>query len=483
MIPKQRVGWQALGRAGIAGLGLLVAGLAMGCKSGEADPSPSIETPKTGSRDAGVLMSAMPVGQPDSRTFGGDDAAWADGAGASPSIPPGVRGEGADGGLRGANLDARATDAKPSEARLPELFDLTRLHRITITIAAADVPAVEMFGDGARVSCTVNFDGTEIGNVGIRQKGGQYRGPRKLGAKPGFSLKFDEFVNNQTLLGKKKLLLNNAGQDLTFVGEHLVYEVYRRAGLPGPLTAHALVTVNGFVEGIYVMKEAIDKQFLTRNFGSADNDGNLYEGSYLAVDKASPDFVTNPEKIELKDEVAGGRKRDDLVALATVIGKSADAVFETEVSKRMDLGNYITTFAIDGVVSWRDSYSWNLNNYYLYDVPKDKRFVFLPSGADNTFMATGAFVLADPFVTPRGRLALAVRRIPALDAKYRAEVRRIGSDAVWNVSALLERMAAVATLIKAAPDGPAVNVDKARFEMWRVPTEAFIKKRGTSGVQ
>ena len=47
------------------------------------------------------------------------------------------------------------------------------------------------------------------------------------------------------------------------VGEHMTYEVYRRAGIAAPMTAHAHVTINGIDSGIYVMREPVNRDFLT----------------------------------------------------------------------------------------------------------------------------------------------------------------------------------------------------------------------------
>src|SRR5207247_6678454 len=99
-----------------------------------------------------------------------------------------------------------------------------------------------------------------------------------LSGKPSFSVKLDEFLPEQNLDGLHKIILNSAHDDPGFVNEHIGYTALRWVGLPSALSAHGVVTFNGAVKGFYVVKEAVDKQFLARVFGRANRTGNLYEG-------------------------------------------------------------------------------------------------------------------------------------------------------------------------------------------------------------
>src|SRR5687767_629074 len=131
-----------------------------------------------------------------------------------------------------------------------------------------------------RVRCTFMFDGVVLEDVGVRQAGGTFNRFVPIEGKPTLSLKFDDFVDGQELHGLEKMVLKDGRQDTGLVSEHLTYEVYRRAGIAAPMTAHAHVTINGIDSGIYVMREPINKDFLTRNFGKEFNDGNIYELNY-----------------------------------------------------------------------------------------------------------------------------------------------------------------------------------------------------------
>src|SRR5688500_12344495 len=193
---------------------------------------------------------------------------------------------------------SQATDPRQERltAAVARVYDTRVLHRIDIVIAPDDATAI-VNRTTERTRCTFTFDGVVSKDVGIRQAGGSFNRFVPIGEKPTLSVKFDDFVEGQELHGLEKMILKDGRQDTGLVGEHLTYEVYRRAGSAAPMTAHAHVTINGIDSGIYVIREPINRDFLTRNFGRAFSNGNLYELSY------QPDPMRSPARIVLKDEV------------------------------------------------------------------------------------------------------------------------------------------------------------------------------------
>jgi spore coat protein CotH len=107
-----------------------------------------------------------------------------------------------------------------------------------------------------------------LANVGVRLKG---RGSfRAIDQKPSFAIKFDEYIEGQAYRGFKKLLFNNSVQDASYVSELLATELFRDAGVPAARVTHARMRLNGRDLGLYVVVEAMNKDFLKRNFGSGD---------------------------------------------------------------------------------------------------------------------------------------------------------------------------------------------------------------------
>ena len=373
-----------------------------------------------------VLALTFGCGDPS----GSDDLGNLDGGGVEP-------GDGGSGGGPGYDI----------------VFDSNVLHEIQITVDDGDLDALESDREN-RVPCTFSFDGVELSNVGVRQKGG-LGSSSTLDGKPGFSVKFNEFVAGQKLHGLRKLLLNNALEDATLLSEHIGYESYRLAGRPATFTAHAVVTLNGRVYGVYVVKEPINVDFLERSFGSASADGNVYEGNYHPDDQQLGDFVIHPEELDLKDEVEDMRSRAGAVALAAAIRDTPDAQFSGVVSGRLDLDGYITSLALDTVLGYWDSYAYFLNNYYLYDNPADGRFVYLPHGMDQLQYET----LSAPF----GELADRIEENAALDAQFRDEIARVRST--FAVAALQARIDRVDAILHATPrTESAVLEDIASFD-------------------
>ena len=71
-------------------------------------------------------------------------------------------------------------------------------------------------------------------------------------------------------------MFNNSAQDSTYLAELLATQLFKDAGVPAARVTHARVRLNGRDLGLYVVIEAMNKDFLKRHFGSGK--GNLYEG-------------------------------------------------------------------------------------------------------------------------------------------------------------------------------------------------------------
>ncbi|XXX75580.1 CotH kinase family protein [Sorangium sp. So ce134] len=326
------------------------------------------------------------------------------------------------------------------------VFDRTKLHTIAITVDEAHLGQLATDLE-SRVPCTLTYDGEVVRGAGIRQKGNDLV---ELEDKPSFSVKIDEFDEQAELHGLKKLLLNNAKQDSTFLREQLGGDMHDRAGVPAARTAHAVVSLNGVDKGIYVVTEAVDKRFLRRHFGEKNDEGALYEGPCCG------DFVDDLDAAELD----GGEDKGAaaLRALADAIRDAPDGELAARVSERLDLDRFITSFALEALLGHWDGYAYRANNYYLYKNPVDGRFVFIPHGMDR--------ILDDPrFDTETAPVAVLPRRIreiPALDERFRAELARIAS-AAWDERAALAAIDQAAQVIGAASAGEATRDDLREF--------------------
>lgn len=283
-----------------------------------------------------------------------------------------------NGGLGGSSGGAGggAAPVDPSE----EIYDPAKLPRFDIELPRASIDALNQVTgpDDARqdeyVSATLRYGALTIPNIGLRIKGeGSFR---RLDQKAPFKLKFDEFIDDQTFLGLKRLTLHNMVEDPSFVAERLAYDFFRHAGLPAPRCNSALVYVNGAFYGVYANVEAEDKTFLSRWFAS--NDGNLYEEGQV-------DFVAGAEsKFDLEtNETANDRT--DLARLIAAIRTAQDATFLDDIGGSLNTEQFLRFTAAEAAVNQWDMYGYTVfypNNFRIYDDPKDGKFVFLPWGMD-----------------------------------------------------------------------------------------------------
>ena len=368
--------------------------------------------------------------------------------------------------------DARQERVKSSVARV---YDTTVLHSIEIVIAPDDARTILSQGSD-RVRCTFTFDGVVLKDVGVRQAGGTFNRFVSIEEKPTLSVKFDEFVEGQELHGLEKIVLKDGRQDSGLVGEHLTYEVYRRAGIAAPMTAHAHVTINGKDSGIYVMREPVNRDFLTRSFGRPFSTGNLYELNYR------PDPLMSPREILLKDEVEQKRLRTELLHASDAVQSAPAETFVSEISKYLDLDRYITFYAVEATTSNFDGFSFNTNNAYLYTHPKDGRLIMIPYGADSSFWAEARITkIRSPFQPGRAALARRVQSTPELAKRFAAEVARVGREPVWDKKVLHDRLAQVERILATAPKTDRSAADVKRFTSYRPVIEAFINANGTNG--
>jgi len=222
---------------------------------------------------------------------------------------------------------------------------------------------------------TVTVDGVALENVGVRAKGfwGSINPVR-----PSLKIKFDEFVEGQTLGDIRRMTLNNNNQDYSRMRTCLAMRTFQKAGLPASDCSFAHVTVNGKDMGVYSLVEPIKKPFLRKHF--ADDEGNLYEAQLS-------DFVAELiNSFERKTNDATAEDRSDLEAVMMAI-EANDTELLTELDAVIDLDAFFSFWAMEILVSHWDGYTGDRNNCYIYNDPTTGKFTFIPWGPDAAFSA------------------------------------------------------------------------------------------------
>ncbi len=419
------------------------AALSSGCSSAPVDPGV----------DAGpdAEVDAKPDAEPDAPP---PDAPPPDAP--PPDAPPPDAAEG------GSDAGPYIPPPHPSDP----LFDAEKLHQIKLTVDPASLAQLENDLD-ERVPCSITYDDITVDNVGI-QKVADNGVVDPLSGKPAFSVKINEFDKNKDLFTLSRITLESSISDPSFLREHLGYEMYRRAAIPAKRTAHASVTFNGKVLGIYVVADAVDKKFTARSFGGENADGNLYEAGCCG------DFVDDVPHMDLKDEASEGRSRVDILALVKTIKTASDQDFEAKVDARMDLQRFLDGYALDALLVHKNGYHYlPIANYYMYDNPADARFVFMPSQMHDVF----GDLNFNPYTKPDSTLSLRVRNIPSLDTKYRAAVLHVLYD-LWDTDFLHARIDKVTAAIDSDLSGdPQTLADIASYKAHLADTHLAVDLR------
>lgn len=292
------------------------------------------------------------------------------------------------------------------------VFDPARVATYALELPPASVEALTA-DPRTYVRATLRHGDEVVADIGVRLKG-EYTF-RPLGQKAAFKLKFDEFVADQTFHGLKRLTLNSALEDPSWVAERLAYLAFRDAGLPAPRAAAAWVTVNGEDYGLYVSLETEDKPMLRRWF--ADASGNLYEEGEVELE------VGNEATFELEtNETAADRS--DLTALFAAIAAADDATLLADLAGVLDGPAFLRYCAYEAAVLQWDGYChtrFGPNNFRLYHEPSAGQFYFLPWGMDMAWKPYEADAI-DP-LDARGMLLRRCLAGASCRDAYLAEVR------------------------------------------------------------
>ena len=305
----------------------------------------------------------------------------------------------------------------------------------------------------------IEIDGVSLSEVGIRKKGfvGSQYSPV-----PALKIKTDKYVKGQFLGDTERITLNNNGGIIPRMAACLTYEVFAAAGYPAPRCNMASVMVNGQPKGPYVHIEAIKKRFLRRAFG--DNTGSLYEGTHTDfVEAWLPRWECKTDDTDISYAPLAG--------VAQALQKPDDELIDA-LSTVLNIDRYITFWALEALVNHLDGYSADRNNFYVYFDPTDAgRAVFIPWGADKTFLS--GFSL-DGYLT--ADLPRRLSRIPAIATRMENELKRL-LDEVWDEAALLGSIDRYSTQVKSAQQDDSYDTKVEALRTWVRNRPGQIRER------
>ena len=191
-------------------------------------------------------------------------------------------------------------------------------------------------------------------------------------ARPGLSIRTDKVKKGQEFRGVAKFQLNNCAQDNTYLHEQIAGEMARKAGIPASRCTHAFVTLNGKVQGTYVLKEGFNAEFLRYFFRNTS--GHLYDGGL------HQDIHPN-----LECDQGDPAEKSRLTEFAAALAERDPALRVPRLAKILDIDAYLRYLAMENILVHGDGYSYRANNYRVYENVDDGKFVFIMHGMDNVF--------------------------------------------------------------------------------------------------
>jgi len=184
----------------------------------------------------------------------------------------------------------------------------------------------------------------------------------------GFKIRF---LKDQPLNGITVANLLFEGAPRWVLAEHLAYELYRRPGVPAPMSEHIRIWRDGRLAGYQFLVEQPNKSFLARN--SRDDTGNLYKLLWYGQG-----VVGQHEK---KTNPAGGHT--DLAQLINGLNRTRGAEQWEFIRENFTVEEVINYFAVNMCISNWDGF---FNNYFTYhDVNGTKKWEMYPWDEDKTW--------------------------------------------------------------------------------------------------
>lgn len=233
----------------------------------------------------------------------------------------------------------------------------------------------------AYMRCSVTVDGNLYTDSGVKYKGNSsYNNPSQ---KKPFRIDFQEYGSDQTHDGLKKLVLNNAFKDPSFLREKLMLDFIEAHGIVGPRATFARLFVNNEYRGLYTVIEDVGKPFCEDHFGNKG--GNLFKGDpHGDLRWKGPDQALYQGDYELKtNETANDWS--DLIGLINALNNTPVAQLVDSLSQHLDMDSWFSYWAAHNLFVNLDSYVGSGHNFYLYHNTDTDKFEWITWDVNEAF--------------------------------------------------------------------------------------------------
>jgi spore coat protein H len=328
---------------------------------------------------------------------------------------------------------ALGASVRPARAQTSaDLFAAGKIQEVRLFVNSKDLAELRArYQENIHFPADLQWGDTRVRNVSVRSRGSGSRNPTKLG----LLVEFGRYTTGQKFLGLSSLVLDNAWQDVSFVREQVAMGFFNRMGLPAPREAFCRLYINNVPQGLYVLIENLDEDFLTRALG--ENKGYLFEfhwdpnanfyANYLgdALDPYKPLFEPRTHTLDA-DTVLYSPLRD----LFREINAPMDEVWRSRVEQYLDLNQFMTFTAVEIFLAEYDGLTgnWGMNNFYLYRRGSANVHQFIPW--DRDLAMTGQFDSSIFLNTDRNILFQAAMAIPELREQFYSTLELCAQRAV-----------------------------------------------------
>lgn len=274
-----------------------------------------------------------------------------------------------------------------------DVFDDTHLHEIRLYFKESNFWDSLVFfkkqKDSLEINhyskCDVSMDGVDLKDVGIRLKGESSYDFTKT-KKKSFKLDYNCYVKKQKMKGIRRINLNNNYKDPSLLREKLALDIMAKAGLPSPRSAFAKVYINDEYWGLYLMVEAVNKEFLKKNFGEAS--GNLYFGE----PNGTLEKLAKEEDYQRSYRKKNNKKKNewsDLIQFVTVLnGMETEQKQEADLDSIFKLDACMKIWAVNNLLVNVDAYNLMYpHNYFLYHDTSSKKLNWINYDYNYSFAA------------------------------------------------------------------------------------------------
>ncbi len=374
-----------------------------------------------------------------------------------------------------------------------------------LTVAPADLARLTATAlQEIWIPAELTVSGRPVGPVGLRFKGSDgtlavcFENGKQICAKASFKIKFDYVDPSKRFEGFTRLNFHSMLGDASQLRERLATEMWRRMNVIGPRAAHAYLTLNGEVRGLFSTVEDLDDAF-TKDRWREQGSGNLYEEVW-------------PNEVDVEHYNTGLKtnrampNHQRITAFAEALFKAKQpAELTSAVSEFLDVDQVMRYMAVDQAINNYDGVTafycnrmgqeCTNHNFLLYQHPNNK-FLLVPWDLSQSFFLRTIFAAVPRWETKPvdcGQRYLVEGETPVaapgcdlvfqgLQNTGRASYERALDQtlAVWDVAALHRLIDDWSTEILPAvardPNGPGIFAWRSAVESLKISV-GYLRER------